>query len=131
MRAPVHSVIHGMDVFAFAISKPPRNIVEMLNYCQMDKDTDFDYFLIHQANKMIVDRIVKKVKIDPAKVPMNLKDFANCGGASIPLLMVTNLKKELTERPLSLLLSSFGLGLTWGTMILKTKPIIVSDLILV
>jgi 3-oxoacyl-[acyl-carrier-protein] synthase-3 len=131
VRAPVHSVINGMDVFAFAISKPPKNILQMLNYCQLDKDKDFDFYLIHQANKMIVDRIVKKVNFDPAKVPMNLKDYANCGGASIPLLMVTNMQKELQERSLSLLLSSFGLGLTWGTMILKTNPIVVPDLVYV
>lgn len=130
-RAPIHSVINGMDVFAFAISKPPKGIFEMLNYCKLDKDKDIDYFLIHQANKMIVDRIVKKTKLDKEKVPMNLKDFANCGGASIPLLMVTNLQQELQERSLSLLLSSFGLGLTWGTMILKTNPMVISDLILV
>ncbi|MGE0078222.1 MAG: ketoacyl-ACP synthase III [Bacteroidales bacterium] len=131
VRAPVHSVINGMDVFAFAISKPPKSIVEMLDYYMIDKDKDIDYFLIHQANKMIVDRVVKKAKLDPEKVPMNLKDFANCGGASIPLLMVTNLQKDLQERHLSLLLSSFGLGLTWGTMIMKTKPMVISDLLFV
>ncbi len=131
VRAPIHSLINGMNVFAFAISKPPKSIVEMLNYCQMDKDKDIDYFLIHQANKMIVDRVAKKAGLDADKVPMNLKDYGNCGGASIPLLMVTNLKKELQEHSLSLLLSSFGLGLTWSTMIIKTKPMIISELVFV
>lgn len=131
VRAPIHSLIHGMDVFSFAITKPPKSIVDTLNYCRLDKDKDIDYFLIHQANKMIVDRIVKKTKLDPEKVPMNLKDFANCGGASIPMLMVTNLKEELQTRELSLLFSAFGLGLTWGTMILNTKPMIVSDLVII
>ena len=31
--------------------------------------------------------------------------------------------KELSSRPLTLLCSSFGLGLTWGTMLLRTQII--------
>lgn len=129
VRAPIHSLINGMDVFAFAISKPPKDIIELLEYCKLDKEKDIDFFLIHQANKMIIDRIVKKTKIDPLKVPQNLKNYGNCGGASIPLLMVTELKNELENRELSLILSSFGLGLTWGTMYLKTSQMHISELI--
>jgi len=90
---------------------------------------DIDYFLIHQANKMIVDRVVKKLKLDATKVPYNLEEYGNLGGASLPSLMVSRLKEQLTTNPQTLLLSSFGLGLTWGTMFLKTKPMIIPDII--
>lgn len=129
VRAPIHSLINGMDVFAFAISKPPKALIELLDYCKLDKDNDVDYYLIHQANKMIVDKIIKKTKIDPQKVPFNLQHFGNCGGASIPMLMATSIKEELKTKNLSMVLSSFGLGLTWGTMYLKTSPMIVSEMI--
>jgi len=46
------------------------------------------------------------------------------------MLMVTDIRKEIEHKPLSLLLSAFGLGLTWGTMLLKTNKVIVSDLII-
>ncbi len=131
VRAPVHAIINGMDVFAFAIGKPPKSLVEMMNQYHLDKDKDIDYFLIHQANKMIVDRVVKKAKLDSTKVPMNLDRFANCGGASIPMLMVSEIQDELRTRPLSFMMSAFGLGLTWGTAIVKTTPMVVSDLITV
>lgn len=75
---------------------------------------DIDYFLIHQANKMIVDRIVKKLKLPQEKVPYNLEEFGNLGGASIPSLMVSRLRDELMNKECSLFMSSFGLGLTWG-----------------
>ena len=90
---------------------------------------DIDYFLIHQANKMIVDRIVKKLKLPRKKVPYNLEEFGNLGGASIPSLMVTRLREQLMSKEATLLMSSFGLGLSWGTMWMKTKPMIVSELI--
>lgn len=124
IRAPKDALINGMDVFSFAISKPPISVKNMLDRLGMDKDKDIDFFLIHQANKLIVDRIVKKLKLDETKVPYNLQEFGNLGGASIPMLMTTNIADALAERPLTLMCSSFGLGLTWGTMVMKTKSVV-------
>ena len=123
IRAPKDALINGMDVFSFAISKPPISIKNMLDRLGLDKDKDIDYFLIHQANKLIVDRIVKKLKLDESRVPYNLQEFGNLGGASIPMLMTTRIENALSSRPLTLLCSSFGLGLTWGTMVMKTNNV--------
>lgn len=122
IRAPKDALINGMDVFSFAITKPPVSVKKMLEEQGLDKDKDIDFYLIHQANKLIVDRIVKKLKLPPEKVPYNLQKFGNLGGASIIMLMVSELANELSEKPLTLLCSSFGLGLTWGTMLLRTTP---------
>ena len=128
VRAPKDALINGMDVFSFAISKPPISVKNMMERLGLDKDVDIDYFLIHQANKLIVDRIVKKLKLNEAKVPYNLQEFGNLGGASIPMLMATTIGEALRTRPLTLLCSSFGLGLTWGTMVLKTENVMVVPL---
>ena len=125
VRAPKDALINGMDVFSFAITKPPISVKKMMDEQGLDKDRDVDYFLIHQANKLIVDRLVKKLKLDPEKVPYNLQRFGNLGGASIPMLMASELAEELSSRPLTLVCSSFGLGLTWGTMVLRTEKMIV------
>lgn len=128
VRAPKDALINGMDVFSFAITKPPISIKRMLEEQGLDKDVDVDYFLIHQANKLIVDRIVKKLKLPLDKVPYNLQKFGNLGGASLLMLMTSELADELPSRPLTLVCSSFGLGLTWGTMVLKTNGVHVSPL---
>ena len=123
IRSPKDALINGMDVFYFAISKPPISVKNMMERLGLDKDKDIDFFLIHQANKLIVDRIVKKLKLDSDKVPYNLQEFGNLGGASIPMLMATTIAEELRTRPLTLLCSSFGLGLTWGTMVMRTNKL--------
>lgn len=128
IRAPKDALINGMDVFSFAITKPPISVKKMLEQQGLDKDNDIDFFLIHQANKLIVDRLVKKLKLPTEKVPYNLQKFGNLGGASILMLMVSEIAEELSSQPLTLLCSSFGLGLTWGTMVLKTKPMLVVPL---
>lgn len=127
VRAPKDTLINGMNVFSFAISRPPISIKKMMEQYALTTD-NVDYFLIHQANKLIVDRIVKKMKLPPEKVPYDLQEFGNLGGASIPMLMTYNLHEELRQRPLTILCSSFGLGLTWGTMLLRTSTIVVPQI---
>lgn len=131
VRAPIHTLINGMNVFSFAISRPPKSVEQFLADYRIDRDKDIDYFLIHQANKMIVDRIVKKLKLPLEKVPYNLEEFGNLGGASIPSLMVTRIASRLRTEKLALLGSSFGLGLSWGTMLLKTTPMVVPELVVI
>lgn len=124
IRAPKDTLINGMDVFSFAISRPPISIKKLMEGYGLTVD-NVDYFLIHQANKLIVDRIVKKLKLPLEKVPYDLQEFGNLGGASVPMLMAYNLIDELNRRPMTLLCSSFGLGLTWATMIVKVdRPLV-------
>ena len=121
VRSPKDALINGMDVFSFAITKPAISLKTMLDDSNLDKDKDVDYYLIHQANKLIVDRIVRKLKLPLDKVPYNLQRFGNVGGASILMLMVSEIANELQSRPMTLVCSSFGLGLTWGTMVVRTQ----------
>ena len=125
VRAPIHTLINGMNVFSFAISKPPRSVEQFMEAEGIDRDKDVDFFLIHQANKMIVDRVVKKLKLPLDKTPYNIEEYGNLGGASIPSLMVTRLRDELQSGPRRLLMSSFGLGLSWATMSMTPGPMVI------
>ena len=79
---------------------------------------------------MIIDKVVKKSEFDLAKTPSNLDRFANLGGASIPMLMVSEIAEEMKCKKLRLLATAFGLGLTWGTMLFETDQIVVPDLVI-
>ena len=108
-----------------------RRIRDTLSHdYHIDVNTDIDYFLIHQANKLIVDRVVKKLHLPVEKVPYDLEEFGNLGGASIPSLMVTRIAEALRSNATTkMLCSSFGLGLSWGTMLLTTNNVVVPNLI--
>lgn len=130
IRAPKDTLIDGLAVFTFAISKPAKTVANLMEELHIDKDIDIDYYLIHQANKLIVDRLVKKLKLPAEKVPYNLEEFGNTGGASVPGLMVTRLREQLQqEGNKRLLCSSFGLGLSWGTMLLNVEKLVIPELI--
>lgn len=130
IRAPKDTLIDGMSVLTFAISRPPKSIQQLIDDYHINVNNDIDYYLIHQANKLIVDRVVKKLKLPVDKVPYDLEEFGNLGGASLPSLMVTRIAESLRgENPVRMLCSSFGLGLSWGTMLLTADHVVVSELI--
>lgn len=128
VRAPIHTLINGMNVFSFAISKPPKSVEQFLIEEEIDRIEDVDYYLIHQANKMIVDRVVKKLKLPLDKVPYNLEEYGNLGGASIPSLIVTRLRDQLSSSSERLVMSSFGLGLSWATMSGTFGPMVIPEI---
>lgn len=127
-RSKLHEGLDGMEVFSFGILRAPQSVNSLLEKFSISKD-NIDYFLFHQANKFMVERIRKKLNIPIEKVPYNIRDFGNTSCATIPLLMVTNMKDELMNRQLSLLLCGFGVGLSWGSAIFRTKNVICPDLI--
>lgn len=80
-----------MNVFSYAISRPLKSVEQFMEDCHIDRNLDIDYFLIHHANKMIVDSVVKKLKLTLVKLLYNLEEF----GVLVPSLMVTRIVDRL------------------------------------
>lgn len=108
----------GSAVFNFVQVEVPKLIEELL------EDTgsiieDYDYFLFHQPNKFMLQKLADKVGIPYEKMPMNVvENYGNPSGASIPLATIHNLKDELRNNQYHCCLSAFGSGLAWGAMTL-------------
>ena len=128
MRNNLQLVLDGMNVFSFGISQAPESVDLLSSHFGIDKEKT-DYFLFHQANKFMNERIRKKLKLPIEKVPYSLKDFGNTSSASIPLTMVTQLKNELETKSLNHIACGFGVGLSWGSVYFDTNKIVVSNLI--
>jgi 3-oxoacyl-[acyl-carrier-protein] synthase III len=127
-RARVHSLLDGLEVFSFGISRAPETINQLSKEYGIDLEK-IDFFLFHQANLMMNEKIRKKLKLPEYKVPYHLKDFGNTSCASIPLLMVTNLRNQVNSERLSLILCAFGVGLSWGTVYVNINKIICPELL--
>lgn len=118
----------GMDVFSFGITTAPKSIKKLAEHFGIDYQT-MDYYIFHQANMKMNNQIVKKLKLDPAKVPSCMYEFGNTSSASIPLTIVTQLKGKFENKPTKFLCCGFGVGLSWGTVEFETKDIVISDLV--
>lgn len=127
VRAKIHSWLDGLDVFSFGIKRAPQSMNQLIEHFNLDKE-DIDYFLFHQANMMMNEMIRKKLKLPKEKVPYHLKNYGNTSCATIPLLMVTNLKEEIINQQLSVIMCAFGVGLSWGNVYAKLDDVFISDL---
>lgn len=122
IRTKKHLALNGMDVFNFALKEVAPSIKQMLENFEINID-DIDYFVLHQANKLINESVRKKLKVAPEKVPYSIQNFGNTSSASIPLTICTCLKEKIEFDPLTLLLAGFGVGFSWGSVVLKTSEI--------
>ena len=122
IRTKKHLALNGMDVFNFALKEVAPSIKLMLENFDINID-DIDYFVLHQANKLINESVRKKLKVAPEKVPYSIQNFGNTSSASIPLTICTCLKEKIESDQLTLLLAGFGVGFSWGSVVLKTSEI--------
>ena len=119
----------GMDVFAFGITAAPKSIKKLAKQFEFDY-LEADYFVFHQANMKMNNQIVKKLKLDPEKVPSCMLHFGNTSSASIPLTIVTQLKGNIEDKSTKFICCGFGVGLSWGTVAFTTdNNFVVSDLV--
>ncbi|MGT2935184.1 beta-ketoacyl-ACP synthase III [Streptococcus castoreus] len=110
----------GRAIFDFAIRDVSKSISAIIEQSGLAKD-ELDYLLLHQANRRILDKMAQKIDFPREKFLENMMHYGNTSAASIPILLseaVQNQKIKL-DGSQHLLLSGFGGGLTWGSLIVK------------
>lgn len=127
MRSEEQGYMKGGDVFNFVIREIPRDIKKTLAAAEISVD-QLDYIVFHQANNFINSFIAKKMKLDIAKIPHTIEKFGNTSSVSVPLTIVSELKGKL-EGEKKLLLSAFGVGMTWATGIVPFVDTKISDIV--
>ncbi|WP_308003612.1 beta-ketoacyl-ACP synthase III [uncultured Lactococcus sp.] len=110
----------GRAVFDFATRDVPKNIQETLEKASL-KPEDIDYFLLHQANSRILDKMAKKLGTERSKFLQNMQEYGNTSAASIPILLSESIKngKLSLDENYKIVQTGFGGGLTWGTLIIN------------
>jgi 3-oxoacyl-[acyl-carrier-protein] synthase-3 len=127
IRTDEHGYMNGADVFNFVLLEIPGNIKNTLLHAEKTMD-DIDFFLFHQANSYMNGYLAKKMKLPEEKVPSCIEKFGNTSSVSIPLTMVSQMK-EILPHPQTLLLSGFGVGMSWATCVLHSPGMYVSNLV--
>ena len=120
-RSPFDPYMDGMAVFSFSTRTVPEYIKR---YMEESGETFEDYsgVYFHQANKMILDRLSKILKIPEGKTPTSLTDYGNTNGASIPFTILTEFKKRGFNEKQHVMLCGFGVGLSWGIVSADIDP---------
>ena len=108
----------GQAVFKFAVKRVPEAVKEVLEKNNMTAE-EIDYFVLHQANKRIVEAVAKRLDVSIDKFPMNLQEYGNTSSASIPILLDEMSRDGRLKKGQKIILAGFGAGLSWGATILE------------
>ncbi len=106
-------IMNGQEVFKFAVRSVPEAINEVLAIKMLAKE-DVDYYILHQANKRIVESVAKRLGEPMSKFPTNLEEYGNTSSASIPLLLDELYRNGKLAKGSRLIMAGFGAGLSWG-----------------
>jgi len=127
IRSEEHGYMNGGEVFNFVIKEIPKDIKAVLGLSGKSNE-EIDYFVFHQANDFMNNYLMKKLKLPADRVPATIAKYGNTSSVSIPLTIVSELKEQLKDRK-SLLLSGFGVGMTWATAILNFEGCTITDIV--
>jgi 3-oxoacyl-[acyl-carrier-protein] synthase-3 len=127
-RSQTALILDGPAVLSFSTQQVPPAVRNLLEYAGCSTE-HIDYFIFHQANRMINETIRKKLGLPPEKVPSTLHDFGNTSGASLPVTMTVRIRDALLAGKKRVLMSGFGIGLSWGSCIVDIDGAVFPELI--
>jgi len=118
-RSLDHLVMRGDEVFNFVQREVPPMVNHLLETAGISKN-DVDYFLFHQPNKFMLQKLADKLEIAHEKMPYNVvENFGNASGVSIPTAVTYNLGSSLVSKNYRVCFAGFGVGLAWGALLME------------
>jgi 3-oxoacyl-[acyl-carrier-protein] synthase III len=107
----------GKTVFKHAVTGMAEVSAKLLEKNNL-KSKDIKLLIPHQANIRIIDSVAKRLGLEPEQVIVNLQEYGNTTAGTIPLAMSEAYHKKMMVRGDRILISAFGAGFTWGSLLL-------------
>ncbi|HVV00533.1 MAG TPA: ketoacyl-ACP synthase III [Verrucomicrobiae bacterium] len=118
LRSQEHLHMDGAAIFNFVQTEVPPLIEGLLARANRAKDS-VEYFLCHQPNRFMLQKLADKMKVPRERMPNNVVErFGNSSGATIPIAVTLNLAQQAKTGSLRVCIAGFGAGLTWAAMLL-------------
>ena len=111
-------VMDGRAVFNFVNTTVPGSIANSLEKAGLTLD-EIDWFALHQGSEYMLDALARRARIPPEKVLKNIAQYGNTVSSTIPLLLERLLAEGKLDNGGTVLISGFGVGLSWATGILR------------
>jgi len=122
-RSKDNLVMKGDEVFNFVQTAVPPMITELLEFAGCDKET-VDYYMFHQPNKFMLQKLADKMGVPHEKMPNNIvENFGNASGVTVPTAVTFTLGSKLLTNTYRTCFAGFGVGLTWSSMLIELGPL--------
>ncbi len=108
----------GKEVYKYVMNEVPEKIENLLKRNNL-KIKDIDYFVPHQSNQRMIEALAQRLELDNSKVISNIKNFGNMSATSTIAAIKEGVDNGKIKLPATILLSTFGAGMTIGNAIIK------------
>jgi 3-oxoacyl-[acyl-carrier-protein] synthase-3 len=113
--------MNGRAIFTFTIDAVPKCVGRLLSRSGLAA-SDIDLFIFHQANRYMLERLRKQMKIPPEKFLVAMADYGNTVSSTIPIALQYAQAQGLLRDGAKLMLVGFGVGYSWGATIVRWSP---------
>jgi len=117
-RSAQNLYMNGADVFSFALRTVPPAVEQLLQKAGVTLD-QVDFFVLHQANKFILERLRGKMKIPPEKFWIDMENCGNTVSSTIPIALEGALEQQRVKTGDRVALVGFGVGYSWGATMIR------------
>jgi len=117
-RSAQNLYMNGADVFSFALRTVPPAVDQLLQKSGLRLD-QIDFFVLHQANKFILERLRGKMKIPAEKFWIDMENSGNTVSSTIPIALESAMQQGRVKTGDRVALIGFGVGYSWGAAMVE------------
>lgn len=118
IRSDRNLYMNGAEVFAFSLRSVPDAVRELLGRARLSV-ADVDFFVFHQANRFMLERLRDKLDLPAAKFAIDLEDTGNTVSSSIPIALGRAIARGHVRPGDRVMLVGFGVGYSWAATLIR------------
>jgi 3-oxoacyl-[acyl-carrier-protein] synthase-3 len=118
VRSRDNLYMNGAEVMAFSLKEVPKAMDSLLLKAGKTKE-EIDFFVLHQANKFMLEALRKKLRVESEKLPIMMGDVGNTVSSTIPLALFKMREQGMLVDKKNLMLIGFGVGYSWSACLLS------------
>ena len=81
-------------------------------------EDSIDFYILHQAQKLILDGIARECEIDSHKVIQSYEEYGNTSTATLPFTICNNVDEIKKKERVRFYMCGYGVGLAWSSVVL-------------
>lgn len=118
VRSRGHLYMDGADVMTFSLTEVPKAVDALLAKAGQQRE-DIDQFVLHQANRFMLDALRKKLKVPAGKLPIRVEHCGNTVSSTIPLTLQQLQQEGSLAEGTRTMLVGFGVGYSWAAALVQ------------
>jgi 3-oxoacyl-[acyl-carrier-protein] synthase-3 len=117
-RSDCNLFMNGGELFNFTLRTIPPVLNQFMEKSGLSVE-DVDYFIPHQANKFMLDRLRGKLKIPAEKFCVDLEESGNTVSSTIPIALERAIERGQVTPGQTIALLGFGVGYSWSVTLIR------------